>query len=246
MQKHFKFVLLFLFAVFLLWFFGRNLDWQLVRESLSRANSLYIILSVFIICIGYLLRAVRWQVLLAPITSSSLRELFATTTVGFAAIFLVGRAGEIVRPMWLPMRDRRIRPSAALVTLGLERIFDLAALVWFFALNLIWFEPPIGREREFEYIEVVGFAMLGGVIAAFIGLAIYQRKHSAVVRFLLRLTASQWFPRRLRRVILSIMEKLAGALAIMKDPRELFMVSFWTLLLWAAIAVPTWLVLLAF
>lgn len=246
MQKHFKFVLLFLFAVFLLWFFGRNLDWQLVREGLSRANSLYIILSIFIICIGYLLRAVRWQVLLAPITSSSLRELFATTTVGFAAIFLVGRAGEIVRPMWLPMRDRRIRPSAALVTLGLERIFDLAALVWFFALNLIWFEPPIGREREFEYIEVAGFAMLGGVIAAFIGLAIYQRKHSAVVRFLLRLTASQWFPRRLRRVILSIMEKLAGALAIMKDRRELFMVSFWTLLLWAAIAVPTWLVLLAF
>jgi uncharacterized membrane protein YbhN (UPF0104 family) len=42
------------------------------------------------------------------------------------------------------------------------------------------------------------------------------------------------------------MEKLAGALAIMKDGRELFMVSFWTFLLWAAIALPTWLVLLAF
>lgn len=246
MRKHFKFILLFLFAVFLLWFFGRNLDWKLVRESLARADAFYITLSVLIICIGYFLRAIRWQVLLAPITASSLRELFATTTVGFAAIFLVGRAGEIVRPMWLPMRDRRVRPSAALVTLGLERIFDLAALVCFFALNLIWFDPPNGREREFEYVEAAGFAMLAAVVAAFVGLALYQRKHSAVIALLERLTSRQWFPRRLRRVILSVMEKLAGALAVMKDGRELFMVSFWTFLLWAAIALPTWLVLLAF
>lgn len=246
LRKHVKFIILLLFALFLLWFFGRNLDWKLVRESLSRADAFYITLSVVIICIGYFLRAVRWQVLLAPITASNLRELFATTTVGFAAIFLVGRAGEIVRPMWLPMRDNRVRPSAALVTLGLERIFDLAALVCFFALNLIWFKPPAGREREFEFVEFAGFAMLAGVVAAFVALALYQRCQQRVIDWLRRFTAKEWFPRRLRRVIISVMEKLAGALSIMKDGRELFMVSFWTFLLWAAIALPTWLVLLAF
>ena len=112
LRKYLKFVLLFIFAVFLFWFFGRGLDWQLVRQSLAKANGAYVAAAVSIICLGYLLRAIRWQVLLAPITKSSLKELFATTTVGFAAIFLIGRAGEIVRPMWLPMRDRSVRQSA--------------------------------------------------------------------------------------------------------------------------------------
>ena len=138
LRKSLKFILLFLFAVFIFWFFGRNLNWTEVSQALQKANPFYIAAAVSVICLGYLLRAKRWQVLLEPITKSSLKELFATTTVGFAAIFLIGRAGEIVRPMWLPMRDRRVRPSSALVTLGVERIFDLASLICFFAVNLLW------------------------------------------------------------------------------------------------------------
>ncbi len=87
LRKYLKFILLFLFAVFILWFFGRDLDWQMVSSSLRRADPWYLAASVLIICIGYLLRAVRWKVLLAPVTERSLKELFATTTVGFAAIF---------------------------------------------------------------------------------------------------------------------------------------------------------------
>jgi hypothetical protein len=97
LRKYIKFVLLFLLAIFIFWFFGRDLDWQVVSRSLQQANPWYLSLAVVIICFGYLLRAKRWQVLLEPITPSSLKELFATTTVGFAAIFLIGRAGEIVR-----------------------------------------------------------------------------------------------------------------------------------------------------
>lgn len=246
MRKYLKFILLFLFAVFLLWFFGRNLDWQLVRQGLGRAHAVYIVSAVLIICLGYLLRAIRWQVLLAPITQSSLKELFATTTVGFAAIFLIGRAGEIVRPMWLPMRDKRVRPSSALVTLGLERIFDLAALVCFFAANLLWFTPPAGREKEFEHVEVAGVVMLGGVITAFVALAVYQRISVKVNGWFERITDHRFVPKNLRKIFLSILEKLSGALAILTDWKEMAHVSFWSFMLWLSISIPTWLVLLAF
>lgn len=246
MRKYLKFILLFLFAVFLLWFFGRNLDWALVSKSLRQANVWYILWAVLIICLGYLLRAVRWQALLAPITKSSLKELFATTTVGFAAIFLIGRAGEIVRPMWLPMRDPRVRPSSALVTLGLERIFDLAALVCFFAVNLIWFTPPVGREVQFQYVEIVGIALLVGVVFAFIALIWYQRISARVNAWAARVTDHNVVPKNLRKIFLSILDKLSGALAILTDWREMLLVSFWTLMLWFAISIPTWFVLLAF
>ncbi|HTH39099.1 MAG TPA: lysylphosphatidylglycerol synthase transmembrane domain-containing protein [Pyrinomonadaceae bacterium] len=246
MRKYIKFILLFLFAVFLLWFFGRDLDWALVSQSLRKANAWYLGIAVLIICLGYLLRAIRWKVLLEPITESSLKELFATTTVGFAAIFLVGRAGELVRPMWLPMRDHRVRPSAALVTLGLERIFDLAAIVCFFSANLLFFTPPPGREEDFRYVTAAGIAMLAAVAMGFVFLIVYQRTSSRVIDWTEKVIDRRFVPRRIQRIILSILTQLAAALAVLKDWRETFWIVFWTFTLWLAISVPTWLVLLAF
>ena len=246
LKKSLKFILLFLFAVFIFWFFGRNLDWQEVSQSLRRANAFYLILATLIICFGYLLRALRWRALLAPITETSLKELFATTTVGYAAVFLVGRIGEIVRPMWLPMRDKRVRPSAALITLGVERIFDLASLICFFAVNLIWFTAPAGREAEFGYIKFIGNLMLAGVAVGFVGLYIYQKYSAQFIGWFERVSDKKFIPNRLRKIFLSLLKQLAVSLHILKDWREIVVVVFWTILLWFSIAVPTWLVILAF
>ncbi len=235
-----------MFAVFILWFFGRNLDWGAVIVSLKKADPLYLTLAFIGICIGYFLRAVRWRVLLAPITESRLRDLFATTTVGFAAILIVGRAGEIVRPMWLPMRDRRVRPSSALVTIFVERVFDLASLIAFFSISLIWFRTPVGHESEFASIKNVGNLMIVAVVAGFVGLFIYHRYSVPIIKFFAALTDRKFIPVRLRDLFLGLMESLAKSLDILKSPREIFWVTFWTAALWLSIAIPTWLVLLAF
>ena len=246
MRKYIKFILLFLLAVFIIWLFGRKLDLQEVSQSLRQANPYYLAAAVLIICLGYFLRAIRWKVLLEPITEASLKELFATTTVGFAAIFLIGRAGEIVRPMWLPMRDPRVRPSSAIVTLFVERIFDLAALVCFFAANLLWFSAPEGRETEFGYIKLGGYLMLLGLVVGFATLIAYQRNSARVIEKVKVRTDRRFIPARIRRIIISILKQLATALGILRDWRQVFVVSFWSTTLWLAIAVPTWLVLLAF
>ncbi len=246
MRKSLKFIVLFLFAVFILWFFGRNLDWQEVSGSLRRANAFYLVAAFAITCLGYLLRACRWQTLFAPITKTSLKELFAATTIGFTAILIVGRAGELIRPMWLSMRDRRVRPSAALMTLGVERIFDLASLICFFSVNLLWFDAPVGREKEFGYIKLLGNLMLVGVIVGFIGLYIYQKYSDAFVGWFERVTDRKFVPKKLRRVFISLLQQLAASLKVLRSAREIALVVFWTLLLWFSIAIPTWLVILAF
>ncbi len=227
--------------------FGRNLNWEEVRESLQKADKLQLGLATLGICFGYFLRAMRWRTLLLPITKTSIRELFATTTVGFAAVFFIGRAGEIVRPMWLPMRDRRVRPSAALVTLGVERICDLAALVGIFSLNLIWFTAPAGRENEFVYVRLAGILMLCCVLAGITFLFVFHKFAAPIIarveKFLDRLT---FLPGRLRKVILSVLRQLAKSLDIFRDVREVLAVVLWTLALWLSIAIPTWLVINAF
>ncbi len=228
------------------WFFGRNLDWQQVSASLRKANLLYLLLASSIICLGYFLRAVRWQVLLGPITPSSLRELFATTTVGFTAIFLIGRAGEIVRPMWLPMRDRRVRPGAAVVTIGMERVFDLASLICFFSVSLIWFQVRAGHEAEYAYIRVVGNLMAAGAVAFTIFLLVYQWKSEPIIAWFERISDRKFIPARLRSIVLSLMDQLATSIKVLTSWKEIIWVSFWTVGLWFAISVPTWLVLRAF
>ncbi|MGE3466258.1 MAG: lysylphosphatidylglycerol synthase transmembrane domain-containing protein [Pyrinomonadaceae bacterium] len=246
MRKYIKFIVLLAVAVLIFWYFGRNLDWAEVSAAVRRADPYYLVLAFLGICLGYFLRAVRWRVLLAPITESRIRDLFATTTVGFAAILLVGRAGEIVRPMWLPMRDRRIRPSAALVTIFVERMFDLASLLAFFSISLIWFKPPAGHEAEFETVKFAGNIMIGVVIAGFIGMVVYHRFAETFIRLASRVVGRSFVPGRIQEMILSLMKNLANALDILKSPREILLVTFWTSALWLSIAIPTWLILLAF
>lgn len=243
MRNNLKYILLVLFTLLIFWYFGRNLDWAEVSRSIQKANAFYLIAAVLIICLGYLLRAKRWQVLLEPITESSLKELFAATTVGFTALFFVGRAGEIVRPMWLPMHDKRVRPSAALVTIGVERLFDLASLICFFAVNSMWLTAPPGEEAQFNFVKTVALLMLAGVLVGFVTLFIYQKHSEKVIAWF---SEKKLFQNRIGRIFLSILRQMASSLAILKDWREIVSVSFWTLLLWLAISTPTWLVILAF
>jgi hypothetical protein len=246
LRKYVKFSLLFLLAILIIWFFGRNLDWAEVNRSLRKANVYYLALAVVIISFGYWLRAKRWQVLLSPITESSMKELFATTTVGFAAVFLVGRMGEIVRPMWLPMRDKRVRASAALVTLMVERILDFASLISFFAFNLIWFTPPPGREQDFAFVETTGWIIFAIIFSSIGLLVVYAKVSKQFILMAEKVLQIRFVPKKLARVTMSLLRQLASALNILHDKKQSMLAIFWTLALWFSIALPTWLVLMAF
>jgi uncharacterized protein (TIRG00374 family) len=88
--------------------------------------------------------------------------------------------------------------------------------------------------------------MLGAVVMGFAALIVYQRISDRVIRWVERITDRTFIPKRIQRIFLSILEKLSGALSILRDWREMLLVSFWSFTLWLAISVPTWLVLLAF
>ena len=246
MHKYIKFFALAFLAILILWFFGRSLDWTEVWSSLRKANALQLLLATAIICLGYLLRAFRWRTLLAPITKSSLRELFATTTVGFAAVFLFGRAAEVVRPLWLPLRDKRVRPSAALVTIGVERIFDLVAIALVFALNLLWFRAPVGREAEFAAVNRAGLLILAGTVLGIVMLFIFQRFAVSIVNKIEVILGNLPVPKRLSAALINLLNHLAASLQILRNPRELALTIIWTITLWFAIAIPTWLIINAF
>jgi uncharacterized protein (TIRG00374 family) len=246
-RKYIEFAGLCLLAVGLLWWFGRTLDWAQVRQSLSHSDWRLLALAALTVCFAYLLRAYRWGALLAPLGPARLRDLFIATTMGFSAVFLIGRAGEVVRPVVLPMRDHRVRPSSAFVTIMIERIYDMMAVVLLFAINLLWLRANTVSGAEFNQVRIAGLILLGLSLLGVAGLMWFRRKSNSVISwFRKRFERWSFVPDRLSKLILSTLEQLARALRVLVDARELAVTIGWTALVWASITLANLLVLRAF
>jgi uncharacterized protein (TIRG00374 family) len=246
-RRYFEFGFLCLLAAVLLWWFGRNLDWTEVRRTVANSDPYLLIAAVLVICLIYVFRAFRWGALLKPLTPAHLSDLFAATTIGFSGVFLVGRAGEFVRPVVLSMRDPRVRPSASLVTILVERIYDLTAVALIFSVNLIWFKPPLTFEVSFERVRLAGFGLLGAIILGIAFLAWFRTRSTTVISFFQRLfTRWRIIPRMLAKLIVRVLEQLAGALRVLVNVRELAETIGWTALTWLGIVSANLLVMRAF
>jgi len=247
LRRYLKFAVLCLIAALALWWFGHNLPWAEVRREVGQADWRLIALATVVICTTYFIRALRWRMLLAPLAPARLIDLFAATTVGFGAIFSVGRAGEILRPAFLPLRDRRVRPTAAFVTIGVERICDTAAVVVIFALNLLWFRAPGGNPEAYTRVRWAGLLLLCGLVMGVGALLLLRRHAHAVIGWLDAKSAhTSRLLRRAIKLVTAVLAQLAQALGVLTDARELVIVTGWTTLLWAIITAGNFLVLRAF
>jgi hypothetical protein len=247
LRKHLKFIALVALAALILWWFGRGLDWAEVKESLRLADKRLLVASIAVVSATYLLRAYRWRALLSPLTPASLHALFVSTTVGFGAVFLFGRAGEVVRPVVLPLRDRRVRPAASFVTIMVERLCDSVAVVILFAVNLVWFRAPSGDPTQFAHVREAGGILLILALLGVGGLAWFERRSGRALAWLdRRLAGWKFVPERIRLASISTLEQLATALQVLAHPRELLVTATWTALLWLAITLANGLVIRAF
>jgi glycosyltransferase 2 family protein len=246
-RKHLEFVALLFLALAIIWWFGRRLDWAQVKLSVQTSDWRLILLGAGIVLLGYLWRALRWQVLLAPITKASFREIWIATTVGFGAVLLIGRAGEVVRPVVLPMRDKRVRPAAAFVTIMVERVYDTIAVVSIFAVNLLWLKPSEGATEVFGRARIVGWSLVL-LLAVVVSLLIwFKRRSHAVVEWLNRnVRGKSRLAVRLKRALLSTLEQLAMALGVMSNLRQLTVSIGLSVLLWGSVALGNLLVCRAF
>lgn len=246
-RKYVEFGVLCLLASALLWWFGRNLDWVEVRRTVSNSDPYLLAAAVLIISAAYFFRAFRWGALLKPLSAARFPDLFAATTIGFSAVFLIGRAGEFVRPVALSMRDPRVRPSASLVTIVVERIYDMTAVALMFAINLIWFKPPAALEISFDRVRTAGLVLFIATIIGIVFLTWFRTKSALVIGLFERVFARfRFIPQRISKLILRLLEQLAQALRVLVNVAELLETIGWTALLWFGIAAANLLVMRAF
>lgn len=133
--------------------------------TISRADWRWLTISVLITFAGLLGRAVRWAVFLEPLNPNpSIPRLFSATAIGFTAIVILGRPGEIVRPYLISVREK-VSFSSQLAAWFLERVFDTLLILSIFGVALVLYT---GDTRH-AGAGLTWVLRTGGSIAAAIG-----------------------------------------------------------------------------
>ncbi|MDA0328889.1 MAG: lysylphosphatidylglycerol synthase transmembrane domain-containing protein [Gemmatimonadetes bacterium] len=232
-------------TVVLLWWVLADVPFGDVVANIRRGNFLLLAASVFVATFGFLIRALRWKVLLTPILPNTrLRSRFAAVSIGFMANnVLPARVGEFARAYSFS-RLEPVSATAAFGTLVVERFMDGVILLLFLVVPVLLPGFPASE------------ALSGGS-----GLALFRFAIGAVLMVLMVLVVMAVMP----QIFVSIAKRVSGVLpasvgdrfvqglqgfldsvAIMRDPKLLAVGFAWSLFFWTWHGLSFWLGMLAF
>jgi len=139
-------------------------------------------LALIVIYACYAVRSLRWQALQNNIGPSKFLDIYAVTLAGFAAVNILSRAGEPIRPLLLARKTNH--PVADIFGIwALERLIDTASFAIILAIGLIAYHPRAGVTEMKATIAAakVGGGILSAAVAAVIGFLAYLRFHGTAL-----------------------------------------------------------------
>lgn len=220
----------------------RAFDWGAFLHSLVSVDRVWTAWALLAIYATYLVRALRWKALMRPMKpDAGLWNLFSATVIGFAAIGVFGRAGEMVRP-YLVARKEAVRMSSQLAVWVVERCFDTLTLLVTAALALRSFNaaeldasPSVARVLHAGG-SVVVFSTLGLLVLMVALRNLAEPLTGRLIRNLGRLSPQLLSPQRFRDIEHSLLAFVEGTRG-MRNLRTLTACTFYSAVEWILIAV---------
>jgi len=189
------------------------------------------------LAITHFFRSWRWNYLLRPLGAAlPIRRLLPVSSVGFMAILALPiRLGEFVRPYFVT-REGRIRMSAAVGTVAVERIVDgLLISILFFVSYLLSSPDVFSPELRFgAWLSLLGFVGLTTF------LAIAQVWTEPTIDLVLRFSLLRRFaPARAERLGDRLRSLISG-FTVMRDRRNFTIFLVQSILYWGANGFGMW------
>jgi len=152
-------------------------DFHAFGEQFKRADWVKIAAAAGCIYLGYVIRAVRWALLLRPNKKVPLFSLLGTQVIGFTAVALIGRVADLVRP-YLVAKKTGLPLSTQVAVYIVERLFDLGSTALIFSSVIAL--APKGSLPHQEVFNRVSFWGLAGTAVGVIFLFAVRLSGDAV------------------------------------------------------------------
>lgn len=168
-----------LVALIALVLWGRHrihFDFAAFWSQFLQADWRRIFIALACIYTAYILRSVRWALLLRHHQRVPVLSLTGTQVIGFTGVALIGRVADLVRP-YLVSRRTGLPLTSQIAVYIVERLFDMGSIAMIFSIALLQVNPDQMRRATGQIISHSGIlshapGWLAPLLARYFGLVL--------------------------------------------------------------------------
>lgn len=222
----------------------RNVDFGEMIAEIRTAKPLPVVLGVLLATGSFVLRAIRWKLLLRTDTGADVPfwPRWHAVAMGFMANNVLPlRAGELVRAYAISTLGH-VRLTGAITSLVVERVFDALTLVLLLSVGLLLLDLPASTViAGIPLARIATIAGVGALVAVATGAVLIAQPQ--LMERILRAVLPEG--KMLARLV-SIGHGITDGLAGLRSPARLAGVIFWSLVLWLVSAASFYVMFFAF
>lgn len=197
-KKILKYLISGAFALVLLYFSFKGVQWRQFMGAMKSCNWGYVLLAMATGAFSFWLRARRWRMLLLPIDpKTSTLSCLNAVNISYLASMVVPRAGELVRCVYITKNSSRDSSGKklatydkALGTMVVERVWDLITLLLLLALIIYALWGRFGSFFSEQLLDKAGtgfslsalMIVLTAAVLVFIAAAVIFRNRGRIWR----------------------------------------------------------------
>ena len=214
-------------SVCLLLFLLKDINFTLLGAEIQQLNIIYLPLSLIVILLACLVRALRFKLLIPENSDFSTSQMFHVIAAWTLALWVIPlRGGELFRP-WVLAKKEASTFSAALAGSLVERVFDVIAVLALLAICLPFMPeiPPI-VEKGATALGIITALLVVFIVCCFVA--------EKPVRALLNATFSKLLGKdsNLKVKLLEMFEEFLLGLKCLNSLKNFSLCLLHTTLLW--------------
>lgn len=211
-----------------------QVEWASILAAFAKANYWMMLPACALVILSLFLRTWRWQWLLRAVGRVPFGPAFRAANIGIGAnMVLPARAGEFLRAYVLG-RATDTSKTAVFATLVVERIFDgLTILLSLLVVVLLGVHSP----------ELKRIGMVGGIfyLGALAGVSLFYFRQAWFAAIVEKILPERWSARAL-----DLLNAFTVGLNVLRNGRQLVIVSLQSLLIWFVLGWSFYPIILAF
>ncbi|NIM03093.1 flippase-like domain-containing protein [bacterium] len=220
-----------LISILFLYLAFRKFDVAEGKRALKMANYYWLLPAVISYMFGFWMRGIRWRYLLLPIKKCKIFNLVSTVFIGFMANNLLPlRVGELIRA-YVNGKKENISKSSSLATIVVERVFDGLALVILLLVAILFLGRGSSAQHSFpQWLKKMIYVAWALFLTVLILLYTMMRSKELTGKIVRKLFGFLKEP--ILKKILNLADSFIEGLNVLRQRKEILIVSCLSLLVW--------------